>query len=196
MAARSRTGRGLAGLDLGSLGIPSEAEYVAAYCRRTGRERIDHWDFLPRVQHVSARRDPAGDRRSRRPRGPASSAHAVQTSKMAQPIAEAAWRQVEKIERGVRGPVPCRRRRTTGARAQLFFPPSLIQVRMISSELTLVEVSHASLLLMYGIGTPHGPVPAGSVRRHAGDADAVLIPVELCIRKLFDGSPFVTIACW
>ncbi len=37
--------RGLAGCDLGALGIPSEADYVAAYCRRTGRQRIDHWEF-------------------------------------------------------------------------------------------------------------------------------------------------------
>jgi len=37
--------RGIAGLDHARLGIPSEAEYVAAYCRRTGRDRIDHWDF-------------------------------------------------------------------------------------------------------------------------------------------------------
>jgi len=37
--------RGIAGLDHAHLGIPTEAEYVAAYCRRTGRERIDHWDF-------------------------------------------------------------------------------------------------------------------------------------------------------
>ena len=37
--------RGIAGLDHARLGIPSEAEFVAAYCRRTGRERIDHWDF-------------------------------------------------------------------------------------------------------------------------------------------------------
>ena len=29
---------GLAGLDLTALNIPSEADYVAAYCRRTGRE--------------------------------------------------------------------------------------------------------------------------------------------------------------
>jgi len=37
--------RGIAGLDHAHLGIPTEAEYIAAYCRRTGRERIDHWDF-------------------------------------------------------------------------------------------------------------------------------------------------------
>lgn len=36
---------GLAGLDLPALNIPSEADYVAAYCRRTGREGIDRLDF-------------------------------------------------------------------------------------------------------------------------------------------------------
>jgi aminoglycoside phosphotransferase (APT) family kinase protein len=36
---------GLAGIDLGSLNIPSEAEYVAAYCRRIGRKSIPHLDF-------------------------------------------------------------------------------------------------------------------------------------------------------
>jgi hypothetical protein len=30
---------GLKGLDLGALGIPSEQEYIAAYCTRTGRSR-------------------------------------------------------------------------------------------------------------------------------------------------------------
>jgi aminoglycoside phosphotransferase (APT) family kinase protein len=29
----------------GSCGIPGEAEYVAAYCRRTGRDGIRHWRF-------------------------------------------------------------------------------------------------------------------------------------------------------
>ena len=37
--------RGLKGFDLAALGIPTEREYVAAYCQRTGRERIDHWEF-------------------------------------------------------------------------------------------------------------------------------------------------------
>ena len=37
--------RGLADCDFAALGIPTEAEYVAAYCRRTGRERIADWDF-------------------------------------------------------------------------------------------------------------------------------------------------------
>ena len=32
-------------VDLKSLGIPSEQEYVEAYCRRTGRSGIDNWDY-------------------------------------------------------------------------------------------------------------------------------------------------------
>ncbi len=36
---------GLDGADLAALNIPSEADYVAAYCRRTGREGIANWDF-------------------------------------------------------------------------------------------------------------------------------------------------------
>jgi aminoglycoside phosphotransferase (APT) family kinase protein len=38
--------RGLAGLDRASLGIPGEAEYVAAYCRRTGIAAVPDWTFL------------------------------------------------------------------------------------------------------------------------------------------------------
>jgi aminoglycoside phosphotransferase (APT) family kinase protein len=37
--------RGLKGADLKSLGIPSEADYVAAYCQRTGRTGIPHFEF-------------------------------------------------------------------------------------------------------------------------------------------------------
>ena len=37
--------RGLKGADFAALGIPTEAEYVAAYCRRTGAHGIPHWEF-------------------------------------------------------------------------------------------------------------------------------------------------------
>src|SRR5205814_927830 len=37
--------RGIAGLDLAALGIPTEDEYIARYCERTGRTRIAHWNF-------------------------------------------------------------------------------------------------------------------------------------------------------
>jgi len=36
---------GYAGMDLKTFGIPGESEYLAAYARRTGRTRIDNWDF-------------------------------------------------------------------------------------------------------------------------------------------------------
>jgi aminoglycoside phosphotransferase (APT) family kinase protein len=36
---------GLDGYDCAANGIPTEAEYVAAYCRRTGRAGIDAWPF-------------------------------------------------------------------------------------------------------------------------------------------------------
>jgi aminoglycoside phosphotransferase (APT) family kinase protein len=36
---------GYKNLDLRALGIPSESDYVAAYCRRTGRDEIPDWEF-------------------------------------------------------------------------------------------------------------------------------------------------------
>jgi aminoglycoside phosphotransferase (APT) family kinase protein len=44
--AGSGTNLGYAGLDLKALGIPAEQEYVAAYCRRTGRGSIPNWNFF------------------------------------------------------------------------------------------------------------------------------------------------------
>jgi len=35
----------LLGVDFASSGIPTEKEYVDAYCRRTGRNGIDNWNF-------------------------------------------------------------------------------------------------------------------------------------------------------
>jgi aminoglycoside phosphotransferase (APT) family kinase protein len=37
--------RGLGGVDRSALGIPTEEDYVAAYCRRRGIERIGNWTF-------------------------------------------------------------------------------------------------------------------------------------------------------
>ena len=36
---------GLKGIDRNSLGIPTEAEYVAQYCQRMNIDHIDHWSF-------------------------------------------------------------------------------------------------------------------------------------------------------
>lgn len=36
---------GIGGCDPAALGLPDEAAYIAAYCRRTGRKDIANWDF-------------------------------------------------------------------------------------------------------------------------------------------------------
>ncbi|RLQ21620.1 phosphotransferase family protein [Seongchinamella sediminis] len=36
---------GMKGVDRRSLGIPSDEEYIARYCERTGRKGIDNWNF-------------------------------------------------------------------------------------------------------------------------------------------------------
>jgi aminoglycoside phosphotransferase (APT) family kinase protein len=43
--SRSTEGSTLMGVDSQATGIPSEADYLAAYCRRTGRAKIEHWSF-------------------------------------------------------------------------------------------------------------------------------------------------------
>ncbi len=37
--------RGIAGLDLAALGIPTEADFIRRYCQRTRRGGIEHWNF-------------------------------------------------------------------------------------------------------------------------------------------------------
>jgi aminoglycoside phosphotransferase (APT) family kinase protein len=87
------TGRGLAGMDLAALGIPSEEAYVAAYCRRTGRAPIAEWDFClayNMFRLAAILQGIAG----RIAEGTAASAHAAQTAAMARPIADHAWGMV------------------------------------------------------------------------------------------------------
>jgi len=88
--------RGLGGLDLSALGIPTEEEYVAAYCRRTGRTRIDHWDYYIAYNMFRLAGIIQGIM-GRVVEGTAVSEQAVESGKRARPLAEAAWRQVEKI---------------------------------------------------------------------------------------------------
>jgi aminoglycoside phosphotransferase (APT) family kinase protein len=88
------TGRGLAEMDLATLGIPAEVEYVAAYCRRTGRERIVDWDFClayNMFRLAAILQGIAG----RVVEGTAASAHAVETAAQARPIADQGWAIVQ-----------------------------------------------------------------------------------------------------
>lgn len=86
---------GFVGHDLKSLGIPSEEEYLAAYCRRTGRDRVEHWEFciayaLFRLAGI------AQGIMGRVVAGTANDPHAVERGKRARPLAEAAWQVVER----------------------------------------------------------------------------------------------------
>lgn len=38
-------GRGLAGIDRAALGLPTDAEFIAAYCKRRGLDKIDNFGF-------------------------------------------------------------------------------------------------------------------------------------------------------
>ena len=88
--------RGMNGVDFTALGIPTEAEYTARYCERTGRANVGNVDFylaynmfrLAAILQGIAKR--AID-------GTASNAQAVETGKRARPTAEAGWGLAERI---------------------------------------------------------------------------------------------------
>jgi aminoglycoside phosphotransferase (APT) family kinase protein len=88
---------GLADVDIASLGIPSEKQYLDAYCRATGQGTVPDWDYYLAfalfrcaaiLQGVYAR---ALD-------GNASGEDALRVGAMALPVAKAAWSQVMKGE--------------------------------------------------------------------------------------------------
>jgi aminoglycoside phosphotransferase (APT) family kinase protein len=82
--------RGLRGIDFAASGIPDESAYVAAYCRRTRRERIDAWEFymvysLFRIAAI------AQGIAKRAIDGTAASREAADIGRTARPLAEQAW---------------------------------------------------------------------------------------------------------
>jgi aminoglycoside phosphotransferase (APT) family kinase protein len=81
---------GLAGLDLPSLNIPSEAEYVAAYCRRTGRDGVPNWNFYLAFSMFRLASILQGVY-ARGLQGNAASAFALQRGAAARVIADRAW---------------------------------------------------------------------------------------------------------
>jgi aminoglycoside phosphotransferase (APT) family kinase protein len=86
--------RGLAGLDLPALGIPTEKEYVALYCERTGRDHIPNWDFYMAYNMFRLSAILQGIM-GRVVDGTASSQHAIDMGKRAKPLAQKGWEQVE-----------------------------------------------------------------------------------------------------
>jgi aminoglycoside phosphotransferase (APT) family kinase protein len=93
--------RGMLGVDFTALGIPTEAQYVEAYCKRTGRSGIGNWDFYMAYNMFRLAGILQGIM-GRVKDGTAASAHALEQGKRARPMAEAGWDQVEKILKSVR----------------------------------------------------------------------------------------------
>ena len=86
---------GLAGLDLKALNIPSEADYVAAYCRRTRRDGIPDLDFYMAFNMFRLAAIVHGIK-GRLARGTAASAHAAEMAANLEPLAQRAWEQALK----------------------------------------------------------------------------------------------------
>jgi aminoglycoside phosphotransferase (APT) family kinase protein len=92
--------RGMGGLDLAQLGIPGESEYVARYCKRTGRKAIDpsHWDFYLAYNLFRIAAICQGIAK-RVLDGTAASQHAQEAASKTVPLAQLGWQQAEKILR-------------------------------------------------------------------------------------------------
>ena len=92
--------RGMAGLDLEALGIPSEESYLKDYCKRTGRAGIasSHWDFYLAYNLFRIAAICQGIAK-RVLDGTAASSFAEEAASKTAPLAELGWQQVEKILR-------------------------------------------------------------------------------------------------
>lgn len=90
--------RGLIGCGLAALGIPSEEEYAAAYCKRVGREPVPQkeWEYYMVFNMFRLSAIVQGIM-GRVVQGTASSQHAIETGKRARPLAEEAWRLVQQM---------------------------------------------------------------------------------------------------
>ena len=91
--------RGLKGCAFGALGIPTEEEYVAAYCRRTGRDAIADWEVylifnlfrIAAILHGVLSRALLGN---------AASGNAADTGRRALGLADLAWDMAQRLDAG------------------------------------------------------------------------------------------------
>ena len=91
--------RGLGGVDIAALGIPSEADYVAAYCRHTGRAAIGHWDYYLAYNFFRMAAIVQGIRK-RAELGTAASANALEFGRGARALAEMGWERARRMGAG------------------------------------------------------------------------------------------------
>ena len=78
---------GLGGLDLQSLGVPNEEEYIARYCQYRGIDHIDNWDFFLAFSFFRLAAIAQGVAK-RASQGNASNASAHEVGDMVAPLAE------------------------------------------------------------------------------------------------------------
>ena len=91
--------RGIGGIDLASLGIPSEKEYIRLYCERTGLVKPDDlkadWNFYMAYNMFRIAAILQGIAK-RAQMGTAASAQAVSSGAGAKPLAQMAWQFAQK----------------------------------------------------------------------------------------------------
>jgi aminoglycoside phosphotransferase (APT) family kinase protein len=91
---------GVEGVDLGAMGIPTEQEYVDAYCRKLGRGPIEHWDFY--IAFALFRLGAIAQGIMGRVRdGTANDPRAIERGKRARPLGEAGFSVVQQSHPGV-----------------------------------------------------------------------------------------------
>jgi aminoglycoside phosphotransferase (APT) family kinase protein len=90
--------RGLAGTDFAATGIPSEEAYLEAYCRRTERSSVPHWDTYIAYNMFRLAAILQGIMK-RFLDGTAASKKAEESGRRTRAVAEAGWRQVEAMLR-------------------------------------------------------------------------------------------------
>ena len=87
---------GLGGADIAALGIPTEEEHLAAYCRRTGRSGMPEYNFYMAFNFFRLAAIFHGIK-GRVLRGTASSAEAQERAKSFPELAALAWEQAQRV---------------------------------------------------------------------------------------------------
>jgi aminoglycoside phosphotransferase (APT) family kinase protein len=87
--------RGLAGVDVAALGLPTEAAYVASYCARTGRTAIGDWDYYLAYNFFRMAAIVQGIRK-RAELGTAAAANALEFGRGARLLADLGWERARR----------------------------------------------------------------------------------------------------
>lgn len=88
--------RGLGSVDHAALGIPTEPEYVASYCRHTGRAAIGNWDYYLAYNFFRMAAIIQGIRK-RAELGTAAAANALEVGRGARLLAETGWERAQRV---------------------------------------------------------------------------------------------------